>query len=148
MTQKKLLGRRINLQEIFGVEKDSLKEMLREVLHEVLEQEMTEAIGAEKGERKPERLEGRPRRPSGRQWRCLRRPRRVKAQPAARRKAAPRAGGYERFKPGRINCRIIVFAQGNVLFTGQRRDKAELSFASHVRAQVQLGHEGKLFSGR
>jgi transposase-like protein len=56
MTQKKCTGRKINLQEIFGVEKDSFKELLREVLQEVLEQEMTEAIGAEKGERRPERL--------------------------------------------------------------------------------------------
>ena len=49
MTQKKCTGRRINLQEIFGADKDSFKELLREVLQEVLEQEMTEAIGAEKG---------------------------------------------------------------------------------------------------
>lgn len=56
MTQKKCTGNRINLQEIFSADKDSLKELLREVLQEVLEQEMTEAIGAEKGERSPGRL--------------------------------------------------------------------------------------------
>jgi putative transposase len=56
MTQKKCTGNRINLQEIFGADKDSFKELLREVLQEVLEQEMTEAIGAEKGERSPGRL--------------------------------------------------------------------------------------------
>ncbi len=56
MTETKFRGRRINLQEIFGVNKDSFKELLREVLQEVLEQEMTEAIGAEKGERSPGRL--------------------------------------------------------------------------------------------
>jgi putative transposase len=56
MTQKKCTDRRINLQEIFGADKDSFKELLREVLQEVLEQEMTEAIGAEKGERSSGRL--------------------------------------------------------------------------------------------
>jgi len=56
MTQKKCTSKRINLQEIFGADKDSFKELLREVLQEVLEQEMTEAIGAEKGERSPGRL--------------------------------------------------------------------------------------------
>ena len=56
MTQKKCTGRRINLQEIFGADKDSFKELLRTVLQEVLEQEMTEAIGAEKSERSPGRL--------------------------------------------------------------------------------------------
>jgi putative transposase len=56
MTQKKCTGNRINLQEIFGADKDSFKELLREVLQEVLEQEMTEAIGAEKGERSPGRI--------------------------------------------------------------------------------------------
>jgi hypothetical protein len=47
MTGNQCKGRRINLQEIFGADKDSFKELLREVLQEVLEQEMTEAIGAE-----------------------------------------------------------------------------------------------------
>jgi len=56
MTQHKCKAGRINLQEVFGAEKDGLKELLREVLQEVLEQEMTEAIGAEKGERSPGRL--------------------------------------------------------------------------------------------
>jgi putative transposase len=56
MTETKFRGRRLNLQEIFGIDKDSLRELLREVLQEVLEQEMTEAIGAEKGERSPGRL--------------------------------------------------------------------------------------------
>jgi putative transposase len=56
MTQKKCMGSRINLQEIFSADKDSFKELLREVLQEVLEQEMTEALGAEKGERSPGRL--------------------------------------------------------------------------------------------
>jgi putative transposase len=56
MTETKFRSRRLNLQEIFGVNKDSFRELLREVLQEVLEQEMTEAIGAEKGERSPGRL--------------------------------------------------------------------------------------------
>src|SRR5512135_3349316 len=56
MTQYKCKGSRINLQEIFGTDKDGLKELLREVLQEVLEQEMTDALGAEKGERSPGRL--------------------------------------------------------------------------------------------
>jgi transposase-like protein len=56
MTETKFRGSRFNLQEIFGVNKDSFRELLREVLQEVLEQEMTEAIGAEKGERSPGRL--------------------------------------------------------------------------------------------
>jgi putative transposase len=56
MTQNKCKGSRINLQEIFGADKDSLKELLREVLQEVLEQEMTDTLGAEKGERSPGRL--------------------------------------------------------------------------------------------
>lgn len=56
MTETKFRGRRLNLQEIFAVNKDSFRELLREVLQEVLEQEMTEAIGAEKGERSPGRL--------------------------------------------------------------------------------------------
>jgi putative transposase len=56
MTGIKCRGDRINLQEIFGADKDGLKELFREVLQEVLEQEMTDAIGAEKGERSPGRL--------------------------------------------------------------------------------------------
>ena len=56
MTGNQCKGGRINLQEIFGANKDSLKELLREVLQEVLEQEMTDALGAEKGERSPGRL--------------------------------------------------------------------------------------------
>ena len=56
MTHNKCKASRINLQEVFGADKDSLKELLREVLQEVLEQEMTDAIGAEKGERSPGRL--------------------------------------------------------------------------------------------
>ncbi len=56
MTQNKCKASRINLQEVFGADKDGLKELLREVLQEVLEQEMTDALGAEKGERSPERL--------------------------------------------------------------------------------------------
>jgi putative transposase len=56
MTRDKCKGRKINLQEIFGADKDSFKELLREVLQEVLEQEMTDALGAEKGERSPGRL--------------------------------------------------------------------------------------------
>jgi putative transposase len=56
MTGNKCKGRRINLQEIFGADKDSFKELLREVLQEVLEQEMTDTLGAEKGERSPWRL--------------------------------------------------------------------------------------------
>jgi transposase-like protein len=56
MTRNKCKGSRINLQEIFGAEKDGFKELLREVLQEVLEQEMTDALGAEKGERSPGRL--------------------------------------------------------------------------------------------
>jgi putative transposase len=56
MTQNKCKAGRINLQEIFGADKDGLKELLREVLQEVLEQEMTDVLGAEKGERSPGRL--------------------------------------------------------------------------------------------
>ena len=56
MTGNQCKGDRINLQEIFGANKDGLKELLREVLQEVLEQEMTDAIGAEKGERSPGRV--------------------------------------------------------------------------------------------
>ncbi len=56
MTGNQCKGNRINLQEIFGANKDGLKELLREVLQEVLEQEMTDAIGAEKGERNPGRV--------------------------------------------------------------------------------------------
>jgi putative transposase len=56
MTHHKCKASRINLQEVFGADKDSLKELLREVLQEVLEQEMTDALGAEKGERSPGRL--------------------------------------------------------------------------------------------
>jgi putative transposase len=56
MTHNECRTGRINLQEVFGDDKDSLKEPLREVLQEVLEQEMTDALGAEKGERSPGRL--------------------------------------------------------------------------------------------
>ena len=38
-------GDRINRQEIFGANKDGLKELWREVLQEVMEQEMTGAEG-------------------------------------------------------------------------------------------------------
>ena len=51
MTGNQCKKPKIKLQEIFGVEKEGLKELLREVLQEVLEQEMTDALGAEKGER-------------------------------------------------------------------------------------------------
>lgn len=56
MTEKKCKSRGINLQEIFGEDKDAMKELLREVLQEVLEQEMSEALGAEKGERSAGRV--------------------------------------------------------------------------------------------
>jgi putative transposase len=56
MTGNQCKGGRINLQEIFGANKDGLKELLREVLQAVLEPEMTDALGAEKGERSPGRL--------------------------------------------------------------------------------------------
>ena len=56
MTGNKCKGIRINLQEIFGADRDSFKLLLREVLQEVLEQEMTDTLGAEKGERSPGRL--------------------------------------------------------------------------------------------
>ena len=56
MPDKQCKGRKINLQEVFGVDRDGLKELLRGVLQEVLEQEMTEAAGAEKGERSAGRL--------------------------------------------------------------------------------------------
>jgi putative transposase len=56
MTRNQCKDRKINLQEIFGVNKDGLQELLREVLQEVLEQEMTDVLGAEKGERSPRRL--------------------------------------------------------------------------------------------
>jgi len=56
MTGNRCKGRRINLQENFGADKDSFKELWREVLPEVLAQVMTDAIGAEKGERSPGRL--------------------------------------------------------------------------------------------
>jgi hypothetical protein len=47
-------SRGLNLQEIFGVDKNGLKEFLREVLQEVLEQEMTDALGAAAGAAAPE----------------------------------------------------------------------------------------------
>ena len=56
MTKNQCTGNRINLQEIFGANKEGLKELLREVLQDVLEQKMTAALGAEKGERSPGRL--------------------------------------------------------------------------------------------
>jgi transposase-like protein len=56
MTENKSKRKWINLQEIFGEDKDGLKTLLREVLQEVLEQEMTEAVGAEKGERNAGRV--------------------------------------------------------------------------------------------
>lgn len=56
MTEKKIKGRRINLQEIFSEEKDALRELLQEVVQEVLEAEMNEALGAEKGERSAGRV--------------------------------------------------------------------------------------------
>jgi putative transposase len=56
MTGNQCKKQKINLQEIFGVNRDGFKDLLREVLQEVLEQEMTDALGAEKGERSPGRL--------------------------------------------------------------------------------------------
>lgn len=56
MTEKKFKVRGIDLQEVFGAEKDGFREILREVLQEVLEAEMCQALGAEKGERNAERL--------------------------------------------------------------------------------------------
>jgi putative transposase len=56
MTLNKCKSSRFNLQEVFGSDRDGLKELLREVLQEVLEQEMTDVLGAEKGERSPGRL--------------------------------------------------------------------------------------------
>jgi len=56
MTKKKSKALKINLQEVFSEDRGMLKVLIREVLQEVLEQEMTEALGAEKGERTPDRL--------------------------------------------------------------------------------------------
>jgi len=56
MTKKKSKALKINLQEVFSEDRDMLKVLIREVLQEVLGQEMTEALGAEKGERSPDRL--------------------------------------------------------------------------------------------
>jgi len=56
MTKKKSKALKINLQEVFSKDRGMLKVLIREVLQEVLEQEMTEALGAEKGERTPDRL--------------------------------------------------------------------------------------------
>ena len=56
MTKKKFKALKINLQEVFSEDRGMLKVLIREVLQEVLEQEMTEALGAEKGERTPDRL--------------------------------------------------------------------------------------------
>ena len=55
MTGNRCKGRRINLQEIFSADKGSFKALWREVLREVLEPEMTGTLGAENGERSPER---------------------------------------------------------------------------------------------
>ena len=53
MTRNQCKRQRLNLQEIFGVNKDGLKELLREVLQEVLEQEMTDALGLKREKEVP-----------------------------------------------------------------------------------------------
>lgn len=56
MTENKCKRKWLNLKELFGEDKDSLKALLREVVQEVLEAEMSEALGAEKSERNPGRV--------------------------------------------------------------------------------------------
>ena len=53
MTGNQCKGRKINLQEIFGINQDCFKELLREVRQGVPEQEMTDALGAEKAKEVP-----------------------------------------------------------------------------------------------
>jgi putative transposase len=53
MTHNQCKTSRINLQEIFGADRDSFKALWREVLREVLEQEMTDSLGAEERRAEP-----------------------------------------------------------------------------------------------
>ena len=56
MTRKKNSRKQLNWKEALSQDEDFLRSLVGEVVQQVLEAEMNEALGAEKGERTPERL--------------------------------------------------------------------------------------------
>src|SRR5215831_18917067 len=55
MTRKQDSAKKANWKELMSEQEDFLRPLIREILQEVLETEMDEAVGAEKGERTPNR---------------------------------------------------------------------------------------------
>src|SRR5215471_9413906 len=56
MTRKQDSANKTNWKELIAGQEDFLKPLIREVVQQVLEAEMDEALGAEKGERTPNRV--------------------------------------------------------------------------------------------
>ena len=56
MTRRKNTAKQLKLKEIFAEQEDFLKGLIQQVVQQVLEAEMDEVIGAQKGERSPDRL--------------------------------------------------------------------------------------------
>lgn len=56
MTRSKDNAKKRNPKEVFVEQEDFLRGLIQQVLQQVLEAEMDEALGAEKGQRTPNRL--------------------------------------------------------------------------------------------
>jgi putative transposase len=56
MTRKQDTSKQVNWKELMAVQEDFLRPLIQKIIQEVLEAEMDEALGAEKGERTPNRL--------------------------------------------------------------------------------------------
>lgn len=56
MTRRKNTAKQLKLKEIFAEQEDFLRGLIQQVVEQVLEAEMDEVVGAQKGERSPDRL--------------------------------------------------------------------------------------------
>jgi putative transposase len=55
MTRKRDNANKLNLKQIFTEQEDFVRGLIQQVVQQVLEAEMEEVLGAQKGERTPER---------------------------------------------------------------------------------------------
>ena len=56
MTRRKNSAKKLNFREMLAEQEDFLRTLVQQIVQQVLEAEMEEAVGAEKGERTPNRL--------------------------------------------------------------------------------------------
>src|SRR5690348_17972372 len=56
MTRSKNSAKKLNFREMLAGQEDFLRSLIQQIVQQVLEAEMDEAVGAEKGERTPNRL--------------------------------------------------------------------------------------------